>query len=253
MNEPSEERYRSWQKMANGVARSYLHDPQRGEDLLQDAMQNLMRSGYEIDETLTNELVRKVLNNCALDLLRKAKRRPSTVAMDSAGEQGAWRAIYGDQGVSQQRQAIREFLDRLRFDAGQDTDYWAVFLVRMRSAVGRIWVSNNDLSEQPHAELIARFALALPWDDDERKRCIQLDWSILDVIWERCVGVIQRDGLLRPGPLCASLEGVVPEIPKHSTWSQWESRARREAGQSVLHSEREILAALIELSEGDGR
>jgi hypothetical protein len=253
MSEPSEERYRRWRKMATSVARSYLHDPQRGEDLLQEGMQNLMRSGYTLDDTLTDELVRTVLNRCALDLLRKAKRRPYTVAIDSVGEPGALRALHGELGASQQRQAIREFLDRLRFDAGQDTDYWAVFLVRMRSAVGRIWVSNDDLGQHTVAELVARFAQALPWDDDERQRRIQLGWSILDVIWERCVGVIQRDGLLRPGPLCASLEGFVPEPPKHSTWSQWESRARREAGECVLRSDREVLVALIELSEGDGR
>jgi hypothetical protein len=253
MGEPSEQRYRAWQNMANHIAGTYLRDRQRGEDLLHDGMQNLARSGYALDDTLTDELVRTVLNNRALDLLREARRRPSTVAMDSVSEPRSLRAIHGELSEAQLRALMRDFLDRLRFEAGQETDYWAVFLVRVRSAVGRMWVSSRELEERSIAQLVERFADALPWHDDERARRIQRDWSILDVIWERCVGVIQRDGLLRPGPLCAALDGVVPQIPERSTWTQWESRARREAGQCVLLNDRTMLAALIELSESDGR
>jgi hypothetical protein len=251
---PSAEAYQRWQKMAAAIARSYLKDPTRSEDLLHDGIQNLSRSGYEIDDTITDALLRTTLHNRAKDLLREQKRRPTTVVVEH--EHPDTRALLDpDASAEQLRAALRAVLDDMykRFDAESGVDYWAVFLVRLRSSVGRSWLTHEELERSAADALNLRFKQVLPWHPHEDARRIQHDWAALERVWARCVEIIKRDGLLRPGALCEGLEGLAPTPPPRNTWTQWESRARREAGLAVLHRDATILAELIELMERDVR
>lgn len=253
MDDILEARYNKWRGYAARAARSVLHDASLAEDILQDAMLKLKKGGHEIDDTLKDNLVYITIQSCAIDQYRYLRRRPTPTAVD-VEQLPALDDAPPEVRREEPQQAVRSLLDRLlkRYEQGGEVDYWAVFLVRARSTVGRMWISDLDLDEQTPESLMGRFDAALRWHEEERKRKIKPDWSILDLIWERCVHVIRRDGLLRPRALCEALEGVVPAVPAHNTWTAWESRARKHIGRIAL-DDAQTLTKLVDLMERDAR